>query len=548
MGSTDGSSLGYTAFASTPNSPGNIAWLALGNSQGSTQQYIVVNVLPSGLPVGVYTGTVTINATTNTNLPSGQLVIPIVLTITANTTTAVSPTSLTFTQTQGATTLPKSQTVNITASGGTSQYTLSVNQVTGGAWLQVTPTSGTATGTITASVAQNSLSVGTYTSNIVLTFLNASPSTITIPVSLTVTAAQTVTVSANTLSFSYQLGAATPATQTITVTSTGSSSVPVTVTSTSTPAWLTVSPSSGSAGLSVSPLVLTASVLPSVLTTAGTLNGTITITPQGQSPVTVAVTLTVTGSPAPQLVSISNAASGGFGVIAPGELITIKGSNLGPAVPATFSIGGGGTLSSTLSGVQVMFDTIAGTPIYVSPTQVNVIVPYEIAGRATTNVTVVYNNQVSAGIPQNVANQAPGIFTDSSTGVGQASVLNFNGVLNGPASGLVINGTNVPTTPAAQGSGIAVFMTGGGQTSPLSTTGTITPVGTTLYNLPAGSVKATIGGVNAPVQFAGAAPGEVTGVIQVNLQVPTGITGSALQLVITINGTASPAGTTVAVQ
>lgn len=550
LGSTDGSALGYSAFASTPNSPGNVAWLSLGNSQGNTQQYLEVYVLPSGLPIGVYTGTVTINATNSANLPSGQLVIPVVLTITANTTIALSPPSLTFTETQGATTAPKSQNVNIVASGGTSQYTLSVNPVTGGNWLQVTPTSGTASGTITASVAQNSLSVGTYTSNIVLQFLSATPSTLTIPVSLTVTAAQTVTVSASTLNFSYQLGAATPATQTINVTSTGSTSVPVTVTSTSTPAWLTVTPSSGSAGPSGSPLVLTASVVPSALTAAGTFNGTITITPQGQSPVTVAVTLTVTGSPAPQLVSISNAASGGFGVIAPGELITIKGTNLGPATPATFTIGGGGTLSSTLSGVQVMFDTIAGTPIYVSASQINVIVPYEIAGRATTNVTVLYGGQVSAGIPQNVANQAPGIFTDSSTGVGQASVLNANGALNGPSTGLVINGTNISTTPAAEGSGIAVFMTGGGQTSPLSTTGTITPTGpgTVLYNLPAGSVKATIGGVNAPVQFAGAAPGEVTGVIQVNLTVPTGVSGSALQLVITINGVASPAGTTVAVQ
>jgi uncharacterized protein (TIGR03437 family) len=547
LGSTDGSALGYTAFASTPNSPGNVAWLSLGNSQGNTQQYLEVYVLPSGLPIGVYTGTVTINATTQANLPSGQLVIPVVLTVTANTTVAVSPTSLTFTQTQGATILPKAQTVNIAASGGTSQYTLSVNQVTGGAWLQVTPTSGTATGTITASVAQNTLSVGTYTSNIVLSFLNATPSTITIPVSLTVTAAQT-TVSVSSLNFSYQLGAATPATQTLNVTSTGSNSVPITVASTSTPAWLSVTPASGSAGISGSPLVLTASVVPSVLTTAGTLSGTITITPQGQSPISIPVTLTVTQATAPQLVSISNAASGGFGVIAPGELITIKGTNLGPAVPATFTIGSGGTLSNTLSGVQVMFDTSAGTPIYVSPTQINVIVPYEIAGRASTNVTVLYNNQVSVGIPQNVANQAPGIFTDSSTGVGQASVLDSNGTLNGPASGLVINGTNIPTAPAAQGSGIAVFMTGGGQTSPPSATGTITPVGTTLYNLPAGSVKATIGGLNATVQFAGAAPGEVTGVIQVNLTVPTGVTGNALPLVITINGVSSPAGTTVAVQ
>jgi uncharacterized protein (TIGR03437 family) len=89
-------------------------------------------------------------------------------------------------------------------------------------------------------------------------------------------------------------------------------------------------------------------------------------------------------------------------------------------------------------------------------------------------------------------------------------------------------------------------MTGGGQTNPASTTGTVTPNGT-LYNVP-GTVTATINGVNAPVKFAGAAPGEVTGVIQVNLQVPTGISGSALPLAITINGSTTQVGPTVAVQ
>ena len=295
------------------------------------------------------------------------------------------------------------------------------------------------------------------------------------------------------------------------------------------------------------PLVATVSVSPSVLTTAQTYNGTITITPTGQTAITVPVTLTVTSLPVPQLVTISNSASGAFGVIAPGELITIKGSSLGPSTATSFSVASGGTVSNNLAGVQVLFDTIPGTPIYVSATQINVIVPYEIAGRPTTNVAVSYSGQQSGAIPQSVANQAPGIYTDSSTGSGQASVLNQNGSLNGPSAGLVINGQNVATSPAAEGSIIAVFMTGGGQTSPLSATGTVTPAGTTLYKIP-GMVTATINNVPATVEFAGAAPGEVTGVIQVNILVPTGISGSALPLAITINGVVTPAGPTVAVQ
>jgi len=550
IGSTDGSALGYSAFASTPNAP--VAWLSLGNSEGPGQEYLQVYVVPSGLPVGVYTGSITINANTGANLPSGQFVLPVVLTISASTTVAVTPTSLTFTQPQGATTAPASQTLTLTATGGTTGFTASVTQLTGGAWLQITPLSGTASGTITASVAPgNTLSVGTYTSDIIVKYLNAASPPATIPVSLVVTSAQTVTVSTTppttptALSFSYQLGSATPATQTLNVTSTGGT-VPVTVTAASTPAWLSVTPATGSTGASGAPLTLTVSVNPAVITTAQTYTGTITVTPTGQAAISIPVTLTVSGVAAPSLVSISNSASGAFSAISPGELITIKGTNLGPTTASTFTVSGTGTVSNTLAGVQVLFGTTPGTPIYVSQTQINVIVPYEIAGQASTSVSVTYLGQPSAGIQETIANQAPGTFTDSSTGQGQGSVLNQNYSLNGPATGLVIGGQNIPTTPAAEGSVISVFMTGGGQTNPVSSTGTVTPGGT-LYKIP-GTISATIGGVNAPVQFAGAAPGEVTGVVQVNLLVPTGISGNALPLLVTINGVTSQTGVTVAVQ
>lgn len=546
INSTDGSALRFSAFSSTPNAP--TTWLFLGSSSGTTQQYLQVQISPSGLPVGTYTGSITINAATNTNLPSGALTIPVVLTVSANTTVTVSPTSLAFSQSQNATTLPAAQTISLTATGGSTTFTASVAPVTGGTWLQVTPLSGTATataGTISASVLQNSLSPGTYTSNIVLTFQNAATPTVTVPVSLVVTTAQTVAVTPTSLSFSYQLGGSAPPTQTLNVTSTGGA-VNLTAAATSTTGWLSVTPTTGETGASGTPQALTVTVTPTSFTAAGTYSGTITITATGQAAITVNVTVTVTGVPAPQPSTISNSASGAFGAVSPGELITIKGINLGPNTATSFSVGPGGTLSNTLAGVQVMFDTNPGTPIYVSASQINVIVPYEIAGRATTTVTVIYQNQQSAGISQLIASQAPGIYTFSATGAGQASVLNQNGTLNGPSTGLTIGGQFVSTTPASQGSVIAVFMTGGGQTNPASVTGTVTPTAT-LYKIP-GTVTATINGVTALVEFAGAAPGLVTGVIQVNILVPTGVTGSGLPLSITINNSTTLSGPTVAVQ
>ncbi len=551
INSTDGSALPFTATASTPSAP--VSWLYLGASSGTTQQYLQVQILPSGLPVGTYSGSITIYSANGANLPSGSFTIPVTLTVSASTTVSYTPTSLAFTVAQGATTAPATQAVTLTATGGTTTFTASPTTATGGNWLTVTPASGTASGTastLNVGIATpNSLSPGTYTGTITIVYLNSASPTASIPVTLTVTTAQTITASASSLSFTYQLGSAAPAAQTVNVTSTGgAASVTVAATTTSGPTgWLSVTPTSGSTGASGTPLALSVSVSASSFTTAGSYAGTITITQKGGTSITIPVSITVAGVPVPAPATISNSASGAFGVIAPGELITIKGSGLGPATAATFTLATPTTVSNTLSGVQVLFDGIAGTPTYVSATQINVIVPYEIAGRTTTNVVVSYGGQLSSGISQSVAAQAPGIYTFSSTGAGQASVLNQNGTYNGPSAGLVINGQSIPTTPAAAGSVIAVYMTGGGQTNPASSDGTVTPGGTTLYKIP-GTVTATINGVNAPVQFAGAAPGLVTGVIQVNILVPSGVSGNGQSLVITINGTASAIGPTVAIQ
>jgi trimeric autotransporter adhesin len=544
VNSTDGSPLNFSASASTPGAP--ISWLFLGSSSGTTQQYIQVVVTPSGLPLGVYTGSIVIHATNSANLPSGDFTLPVTLTVSANTTISVTPTSLAFKQVQNATP-PASQQISVTAVGGSTNYSAAVTPVTGGNWLSITQSSTIANSTpstVTATVSQNTLSPGTYNSNIVLTFQNAATPTTTIPVTLTVSAAQTVTVAPVSLSFTYLLGTPTPPVQNLTVSSSGAA---VNISTSTNVGWLVVTPPSGSAILGT-PLVLGISLVPSALTTPQTYTGTITITPTtGQAPIIVPVTVVVSGMPVPQPLSISNSASGQFTSISPGELITIKGTFLGPATPATFTVASGGTVSSTLSGVQVLFDNIPGTPTYVSSNQINVIVPYEIAGRATTNVVVSYLQQPSAVIPQNVANQAPGIYTFSATGAGQAAVLNQNYSLNGPPNGLIINGNPINTTPAAAGSVIVVYMTGGGQTTPPSVTGTVTP-NSPFYIIPLADVSATINGVNAPVQFAGAAPGEVTGVIQVNITVPQGVSGNAQPLVIKINGVASPFGPTVAIQ
>ncbi len=62
-------------------------------------------------------------------------------------------------------------------------------------------------------------------------------------------------------------------------------------------------------------------------------------------------------------------------------------------------------------------------------------------------------------------------------------------------------------------------------------------------------MTATVGGLPATVQFAGEAPGDVTGVFQINVLIPEGVTpGSAVGVTVAIDGVSSPIGTTIAVQ
>jgi uncharacterized protein (TIGR03437 family) len=288
------------------------------------------------------------------------------------------------------------------------------------------------------------------------------------------------------------------------------------------------------------PKVLTVSINTQGLT-AGTYNGSISITGAGlNTPATANVTLTVTAAPAPQPLTVANAASNQAGGIAPGELIVVKGAALGPSTPPNnglFTVNGQGRVDSVLFGVRVLFDGIPGTPIYVSSTQVNAIAPWELLGRLNTNVVVEYSGVASAAIQVRVDAASPAIYTVNTTGSGQAAVLNQDGTFNGPFS--------ATTRLAAQNSVISVYANGGGTTNPPSATGTVTPG--QLLRL-TGFVTATVGGQNAVVEYAGAAPLLVNGVVQLNIRVPIGVTGNNVPVSFTVNGASSPAGPTIAVQ
>ncbi len=513
LSSTDNSPLAFTA---TPSSSG---WLFVSPTSGTTPASVTVSVTPGALAPGTYSGSVTIQSS---GLPS-PLIVPVTLTITSTTALSVTPASLSFTQLQGGT-APAGQQLSVSAGVGSASFIAASSA----AWLTVSPTFGSTPTAITVTANGAGLAAGSYNGSVTVTLLGTN-TTATIPVTLTVTAPVAISATPASLSFTYQTGGATPANQTISVSATPATAVnfTTTVTMTSGSGWLTATPASGTTAGTV-----TVSVTPASLA-AGTYNGTVTITAAGASgsPISIPVTLTVQSGPA--VTSVVNAASFQTGAVSPGEIITIRGTQMGPAAGTNFNINSAGRIDTTLSGVQVLFDNTPAPLLYVSATQINAIVPYEVAGRTSTTLKVSYSGGMSVGTGLQVAASAPGIFTLNQTGAGQGAVLNQD------------NTINTASNPAARGTILQVFATGEGQTVPAGITGGIT--GSTLAK-PVGPVSVTIGGVSAQVLYAGSAPASVAGLFQVNVMVPNSVQPGNVPIVITVGSGSSQSGATVAIQ
>ena len=249
-----------------------------------------------------------------------------------------------------------------------------------------------------------------------------------------------------------------------------------------------------------------------------------------------AVRLLQPGTPTASGVSISsvaNAASNQAGALAPGEIVTIFGSGMGPVVSSPIVAGpnAAGVYPATLSGTSVLFNGTAAPMIYTSATQVAAVVPYEISG-TSAQVSVQYQSAASKAVTVPVASAAPALFTFGS-GTGQAAAVNQDGSLNGSAH------------PAPPGSVIVLFATGEGATTPAGTDGVVTG---SILPLPVLPVTVTIGGVAATVLYAGEAPQEIAGIMQLNVVVPAGVpAGSAVPILVRVGDVVSPSGVTIAV-
>ena len=98
--------------------------------------------------------------------------------------------------------------------------------------------------------------------------------------------------------------------------------------------------------------------------------------------------LTVTAGAGPSIVGIVNSAGSSVSpAVAPKELISIYGIDIGPSPPATAQVNQG-VAPSSLDGTTVTFDGMTASLLYVSPTQINAVVPDNIGGRESVTMVI----------------------------------------------------------------------------------------------------------------------------------------------------------------
>jgi uncharacterized protein (TIGR03437 family) len=222
--------------------------------------------------------------------------------------------------------------------------------------------------------------------------------------------------------------------------------------------------------------------------------------------------------------------------LAGGQLVSLFGSNL--AVTREFATGL--PLPTVLGGVTVRVNGIPAPLFFVSPEQINFVVPWELLTESQASVTVTVGGARSVAETVTLAPAAPGIFSTSQAGTGQGAV-----IIAGTMSVAAPRGSIPGARPAMPGEFASIFCSGLGMVTnrPANGEAASRDVLSTTLTVP----SVTIGGLPATVTFWGLAPSFVA-LYQVNAQVPANApTGDAIPVVLSIGGVTSNT-VTIAVQ
>lgn len=503
-----------TAFTATLNGGG---WLTLSVVAGTVPASIKVLANPASLTAGTHTASI---ALVTAGAGGQSLTVPVTLTITQP------PPSLSISGTLFQAEFARGQSppapiaLTVSTTGAALSFSASA---AGASWLGISPRSGLAFPAFPASLTlvanPAGLAPGVYKATVTITAPQAANKSQTLTVNLTV-------------------GPGIPTIQNV---------WPVRLTEGAASTMITVSGTNFYAGsvFKAGTVVLASTVLgdnaatailpAALLSSAGTLTLTVTNpgTLGGESP---GAGFTV--APAtPVLATAMHGASFRDGAIAPGQLVTLFGTRIGPDVITSFEPPApGAPIAGTLAGTTVYFDATPAPVIFTSARQVAVVAPYNLAGKPSVNISVDYRGTASEPVRRAVAAAVPALFTASGSGLGQAAAFNVDDA----TGALALNNDG---TPALRGSVVVLYASGEGL--PGQDGQIVTRASSAI---PAG-LSVQIGGANATVLYAGPVVGLVSGITQIDARVPTTATAAKNAPVqLTVNGVVSPAGTTLSVK
>jgi len=253
-----------------------------------------------------------------------------------------------------------------------------------------------------------------------------------------------------------------------------------------------------------------------------------------------------TAASGPSLLATASAASGPVsGLVAPAEIVSLYGIGIGPSDAVQGQINGG-EYSSSLAGYQVLFGGVPAPLLYAGPTQINAVVPQSVSSNDYSQMQLVTPFGNVAGPTLAVRVATPYIFQyalatplrDGTTSL--AAALNQDGSINSVQN------------PAKTGQIVTIFASGGGGFGDPLPDGAVVMSGDPDLRfalLPVSVLSDPMGlgpGTSLDVVYAGSAPQEVYGVMQINFRLPEAFPDTssltyrvALQIGGTIGGSAS---------
>jgi uncharacterized protein (TIGR03437 family) len=216
--------------------------------------------------------------------------------------------------------------------------------------------------------------------------------------------------------------------------------------------------------------------------------------------------------------------------IAPGELLSI----FGPHFLNERDVPPPGSFPTSLGGVTVTFNGIAGPLLYVSPQQINVQVPYEIANSPQASLTLTSSQtNVSDSRTLPVIARNPVAFLDTFTPLAAAIAgcerdVALLGVGPIPLAFNSDGSRNTCANPARAGSVVRIFLAGLGVTVPAPVTGSINPS----PGIPLNLAVTFANGSAATVVSATAVAGSISGVWEVDVRLPPSAVIGMISLVV----------------